>query len=158
MIDESHEPWGEAITLAQENFSKELERIFKKQKWEKATVYFEFWGENSFAGNHEDESHFLTLLDVAPHKKGILHPTEFIKLFGHLRIPEVLHHGKFGVALENKVKAGELEGMTFEGVVCKGKGKGKMLMPSMFKVKNRAWIHKLRTFCGDDEKKFNSLM
>jgi len=48
--------------------------------------------------------------------------------------------------------------MTFEGVVCKGTGRGKMLKPTMFKVKNLEWIYKLREYCDGDEKKFKALM
>jgi len=46
--------------------------------------------------------------------------------------------------------------MTFEGVVCKG-GYVRPGQPLMFKVKNLAWLAKLRGHCGDDDAMFERL-
>ncbi len=157
LIDETSD-FGEAIGLIDAGFAKELDGIFRKERHDKVTAFFEFWGPNSFAGTHADEPHKTTLFDVAPFKRGIIGPAEFLKLFGHLDVPEVLYRGRAGAEFEEMVRSGELEGMTFEGVVCKGKPKGKMLMPTMFKIKNRAWIERLKAFCGGNEKRFKELL
>ena len=46
--------------------------------------------------------------------------------------------------------------MTFEGVVCKSQEliRNKQIR---FKVKNEAWLNKLKNKCGNDEKMFEQL-
>jgi hypothetical protein len=48
--------------------------------------------------------------------------------------------------------------MTFEGVVCKAKNPKNTPMPLMFKVKNKAWIDKLKVYCKGNEQLFNTLL
>ena len=81
---------------------------------------------------------------------------EFIKQFGHLGIPQLLYRGKANPQFEHDVLERRLEGMTFEGVVCKGVRKGRHL--TMFKIKSKDWIEKLKQFCQGDEKLFASLV
>lgn len=61
---------SEAETIVKEQWEKQLSEIFKKNQWERAIVFFEFWGDNSFAGIHQNEPHKLNLIDVNPYKKG----------------------------------------------------------------------------------------
>lgn len=154
LLSEEEKPFGEAISIFRRDWEESLVKIFKEQRYEKVVVFFEFFGPNSFAGNHVEEEHELVLIDVAPYKKGILPPQEFLKLFGHLNVPKVLYQGKAGVEFEEKVKSGQVEGLTFEGVVCKGLRKKQL---RMFKIKNRAWLDRLRDYCKGDEKLFNEL-
>lgn len=74
-------------------------------------------------------------------------------------IPAVLHHGKVGKEMIDKVKSSTLEGMTFEGVVCKAANpnRKKTSHPVMFKIKSNAWLDKLKTFCGEDIKMFERM-
>lgn len=53
---------------------------------------------------------------------------------------------------------GSLEGMTFEGVVCKGNNPKRPKHVISFKIKNQAWIDKLKSTYGDDEAKFLKLV
>jgi hypothetical protein len=115
------------------------------------------WGKNSFAGNHIDEKHYLTLFDVSVHKKGILLPQEFLKLFGNLDIAKLLYYGNANSEFIEKVKNRELNGMTFEGVVCKGRLEYPGL-PLMFKIKSLEWINKLKNFCKDDNNLYEKLL
>lgn len=62
LIDENEPILGEAIPLFQEKYSETLEEIFRKNKFQRATAFFEFYGENSFAGFHEKEPHDILLL------------------------------------------------------------------------------------------------
>lgn len=98
------------------------------------------------------------MIDVNPYKKGILDPRDFVKLFGNLHTPTLLHRGKVNQELIAAVKNGTLPGMTFEGVVCKGSNPKKPNHRIMFKIKSDAWIKKLKEYCGDDEIKFNKLV
>lgn len=133
-----------------------LGRIFTAQRWQKAVAFFEFWGPRSFAGNHEDEPHQCTLIDVACDTKGIREPKEFVRLFTGDDVAPVLHHGAFDREMEEQVRSGMFPGQTFEGVVCKG-GYASPGLPMMFKVKSQAWLDRLRNRCGDDDALFERL-
>lgn len=157
LIDESTERLGEAVNLIKENFEKDVSDIMKKNKLERGIFFFEFYGENSFAGNHIDEDHRVTIIDVDIFKKGIMPPDVLIKHFGHLDSAQVLYHGKANSHLIDSVRQGTLEGMTFEGVICKAKNPKKTMRPIMFKIKNQAWLDKLKNFCGDDAELYRKL-
>jgi hypothetical protein len=158
LIDEKTMPFGRAIPLIREKFEQDLTMVCKEQNWKDALFFFEYWGADSFAGNHNfEEKMDATLIDVNPYKEGILVPTEFIKLFGHLDIPKVCYEGHVTTELFDKVKQSTLKGMTFEGVVCKGANDKATRMPIMFKIKSKAWLDKLREFCKGDEKLFERL-
>jgi hypothetical protein len=129
----------EARDLMLNSYSDDLAAIFRKQRWDRVIAFFEFWGESSFAGNHEEEPHQVTLIDVSVHRKGILEPRTFLKLFDGLSagLPALLHHGNFTADLQGQVEDGTLEGMTYEGIVAKGKCT-RPGRPLMFKRKSRA--------------------
>lgn len=149
---------SEAPDLMREKYGDDIARICRSNRWDKATFYFEFFGPNSFAGWHVEEEHDVVLFDVAVHRKGFLSPKQFLKNFGDLHTAELLHYGNFTLDLQQQVEEGVLEGMTFEGVVCKGqKSTKKGSMPMMFKRKNVAWIQRLRERCGEDTKLFERL-
>lgn len=146
-----------APDLIRETHEDALGRIFTEQRWQKTVVFFEFWGTRSFAGNHEDEPHQVTLLDVAADKKGILAPRDYLKVFeDKVPMASLLYQGTFNRTLEEEVRSGALPGMTFEGIVCKGSHVSPGL-PLMFKVKNQAWLDRLRTLCGDDATLFEKM-
>lgn len=50
---------------------------------------------------------------------------------------------------DNSVKQSTLDGMTFEGVVCKS-GLNNRKQPMNFKVKSDAWINKLKNKYADN--------
>jgi hypothetical protein len=147
----------EAEQLIRDGWAESLIEVFKSNGWERAIVFFEFWGDNSFAGLHHDEPHRVSLIDVNPYKKGILPPKEFLDLFGHLDIAPLLYHGPCDGDFVESVRKGTLEGMPFEGVVCKAKHPKKTPMPVMFKIKSDAWYKKLKELCKGDEKMFEQL-
>lgn len=149
---------GESISLIKE-YENILDKIFRKKlRLDKTTCFFEFLGENSFAGNHFEEQHEVVLLDVFVYKKGIIQANDFVKLFeGHIPTPKLLHHGYVRSDFVDEVKNRTLNGMTFEGVICKGSMKKNMGFPPMFKIKSNDWLDKLKNYCNDDEKLFNRL-
>lgn len=76
-------------------------------------------GTESFAGNHRpDDPKFLTIIDVSPHQKGILDPKEFVKLFGEFG-PKYFGAIPWNQPFIEQVKLGQLDGVSFEGVVGK---------------------------------------
>lgn len=157
LLDATNEILKEAEPLIRQKYEESVSAIFNKLSSPRITCFFEFYGPTSFAGGHADEPHTVTLFDVFLYKKGIIPPQEFIKLFGHLGIPRLLHHGIVDQDLIAQVEEGTLEGMTFEGVVCKGGYDRKKKRPMMFKIKNKKWLEKLRIKCAGDDKKFEML-
>lgn len=158
LIDDKTMPFGRAIPLLKEKFENDLAMVFTEQKMKDAICFFEYYGADSFAGTHDFEKPMnLALIDVAPYNQGILPPTKFIELFGHLDIPKVLYEGHVDTDLFDKIKQSTLPGMTFEGVVCKGANDKKTKMPIMFKIKSKAWMNKLKEYCKGDERLFERL-
>lgn len=156
LLDDTNPMLREAEHLIMEGFSESASRIFRDQRWDNAVCFFEFHGVNSFAGLHEEEPHEVTLIDVS-NSRGILEPRDFLKLFGDLKAAQLLYHGNPNSDFLDSVRKGTLEGMTFEGVVCKGKwvSPGR---PLMFKVKNHAWIEKVKARYAGDEKMIEQLL
>lgn len=139
-------------------FLDELSKVFNDQRYDKVISFFELYGPNSFAGHHPDDvSEFkVTLIDVAPYKKGILPPKEFTKWFSGIDIPPVLYYGKPSDPFVRSVRRSELEGMTYEGVVCKIQHK--IGRPhTMFKIKSVAWLLELKEYCDGNEHLYNML-
>lgn len=157
LLDHSNEHLLKAPELIKSKYEKDLNAVFLKERYQRAIAFFEFWGPNSFAGNHDkSDSHTVTLIDIAVDKKGILEPRDFLHLTEGLDIATFIYRGPFNHEIEAEIKARTLVGMTFEGVVCKGsyESPGR---PMMFKVKSEQWLQKLKNHCKGDEKLFNTL-
>lgn len=153
-----HSPFWPGIELFLAKYGDQLDRIFRLNKWKKAIAFFEYWGDRSFAGSHHpDDEMKVTLFDVAIENRGLLEPSTFLEHFGRLDHPKLLFSGEIDDQFVQQVKSGNLPGMTFEGVVCKGAyiSPGR---PLSFKIKNRAWIEKLREKYGANSKKFKELL
>lgn len=128
--------------MIREKYEEDLSKIFYDNKFGKVLCFFEFWGENSFAGNHEEyEDHNVTLIDVNPYKKGILSPKVFIDLFGKLDVPNVIYYGRVSTSFIKSVRESKVSGVTHEGVVCKGMKKKRLVM---FKIKSKKWIERVK--------------
>jgi hypothetical protein len=157
MLDKSDPDRGEAVQLIVDKYQESLTEIFRKQRWEKVICFFEYYGANSFAGRHvKEEPHTVTLFDVSVHKKGILLPQDFLKLFDKLEVAKLLYYGNANSEFIEKVKNRQLEGMTFEGVVCKGAYETPG-MPLMFKIKSLEWLERLKKYCNGDDSLFKQL-
>ena len=139
-----------ADELIKNKYEEGISKVFEKQRHQQAIAYFEFYGKNSFAGFHYDEPHEVTLIDVNPYKRGITNPDEFIDLYGHLGIPELIYKGNFNKIIEEQIRKKELEGITFEGVVGKIKVENKQQHPKMFKVKTYQWLERLKKLCDEN--------
>lgn len=156
LLDDTNPMLKESIQLITEKYTDDLSRIFVEERWMSAVCFFEFFGPNSFAGNHADEPHDVVLLDVAAEKRGIIEPRDFIKKMKVHTAP-LLYHGNPNDPFVEEVTTGVLEGMTFEGVVCKGSHVSPGL-PLMFKVKNTAWIQKVKDLYAGDDKLIETLV
>ena len=139
-------------------YEDDLSKTFRDARFDRAIVFFEFFGPQSFAGRHTEEEHDVVLFDVNPYKKGILPPADFLKLVGHLHVPPILYRGNVTQEFEESVLASTLEGMSFEGVVCKTKNPKRTPMPVMFKIKSRAWRERLRVYCAGNNELYRKLL
>lgn len=159
MLGEDDPMFGESIGLIRNTYEEGLAKVFNQNKVENAVCFFEFYGLNSFAGHHVAEPHQVTLFDVNLYKKGFQSPGEFLDMYGHLGVPEVLYYGKANTIFVESVRNSTLEGLkeADEGVICKGNPDKRGSLPVMFKIKTRGWLQKLKTFCKDDEKLFDQL-
>ena len=158
LIDATHEMLGEAPAIVIRKYSEALHEIFKRERFERVTCFFEFYGQNSFAGTHQKEEHDVVLFDVDIFKKMMMKPGEFIKMFGQLHIPRMVYHGNANNDFLEAVRNGTIEGITNEGVVCKSNETDKYGHPIMFKVKTEAWLQKLKGYCNGDENLYNKLL
>lgn len=158
MLGEDHPMFGGSIKLIRDTYEEGLAKVFQAEKYQSVVAFFEYYGANSFAGHHIDIERKVTLIDVSPLRKSILEPSEFIDLYGHLGIPNVCYYGKANNEFVQQVRDGILSGMTFEGVICKAKSDTRDIRPIMFKIKNQAWLTKLKEHCKEDLKLFESLV
>lgn len=150
LLDRSHSEFGEVIPLFENTLLDKLNKFFletypkKFHKIEGATVFCEFWGENSFAGLHDkNDKKNLTIIDIAIHKKGIILPRDFIKLLDGFPIPDVVYEGNFNKELILNIREnGKGEGIVAKGINPNAKKEQHSLW--MTKVKTNEWINKLR--------------
>lgn len=131
-----------------------IKDICKQNRWKDITLFYEFAGEKSCFGIHqEDDVHQVYLIDASPYKVGIIPPKDFIDIFSGTNIAKCLYHGICNSEFIESVKNGTLEGISEEGVVCKAKGKGNTI--TMFKIKRQSWYDKLKIHCNGNEEMFN---
>jgi hypothetical protein len=149
LLDESDPFFGQAISIFWETLAEPLEKIAREHRWEKITAFSEYWGENSLAGMHQEGDIMrLSLFDVFVYKKHFVEPLTFLNLFEHLDIPRYLGEVNWTPAFVERVLHGDVEGITFEGVVGKA-GKGHKRITA--KVKTNAWIAAIRELFGESE-------
>ena len=140
MFDKSNPTFGPAIDIFIEKYGEDLEKVFteKYPKIPSFVVFCEWFGENSFAGQHiEGDKMDLVLFEVYPYKK-VLSPWNFIDNFGHLDIPKIIREGKMTEDFYYEIKSNtDLK----EGVICKGDD-------FKFKIKTDLWLEKLKEKFG----------
>jgi len=166
MFDDTHPIFGTAIALFLEKYGDALPKVFQKEKMfqgvKNFVVFAEWFGAKSFSGSHKpwDKNRDIVLIDVNPMKKGILGPKDFLDLFGHLPVAEVVYQGNFGPWLVDAVR--KEEGLDLEskydvraeipeGVVCKG-GRGHELW--MAKIKTERYKAALKEMYEADWEKY----
>ncbi len=139
--------WARACAIFEREYV-DLPLVFKDEyrNIENFTCFFEYWGEESFAGNHNEQGEmFTTLFDVSAYKKGFIQPKEFIKNFEHLGIPQWTQ-GNFNKDLIQTVQNNSFGWSLKEGVVCKGVRKNLIWMS---KIKTQDWLDRLKNKFGD---------
>lgn len=164
MIDINHPIFGEGIEVFLNKYGDELPKVFKNEKTFRGVrnfiVYGEYFGSESFAGSHKpNDPKDLVLFDVNPITKGFLGPKEFLDMFGHLPVAEVVFQGNFGPALQESVRKEtidleskyEIKSIIPEGIICKG-GRGHKLWRC--KVKTERYKEALKVLYEADWEKY----
>lgn len=161
LIDETSEFWGDMVVVFKNTVQKPLEDLFKKDKdfqnVREIIIFGEYFGENSFAGRHEDEPRKIVLFDILVGNKNrkFLKPREFIKKTKDLiETPRVVYEGNMNDQLIADVRADKYN--TFEGVICKGtqhvgNASGGIWM---CKIKTQKYLDSLKNRFGDDWTKY----
>ena len=169
-VDENHSQFGPAVNLffnAKNSYPEVLANLVGKNSGKKEvfngvdeiTFIFEYYGDKSFAGKHEegDEMH-LALIDVFLKKKGYIEPKEYERIFRGTKIemPELIYTGPLNAEIIDKIKNNDWtqnnaefpnvkEGVVFKrSTLLKGQRR-----PSV-KVKTNWWLNKLHATYPED--------
>ena len=117
-FDLNHPGLPDAVSLFRQDFAEVLEEIFLNHPNYTATeitVFTEYFGPNSFAGEHQaDDPKQLVLFDVETNE-GIVPPEQFLNDFSELSIARVVYRGKLTGKFATQVREGEFK--VLEGVV-----------------------------------------
>ncbi len=156
LLTEQQKTLYPSIEVIKEKYEEAIDTAFRRMRAQSGICFFEYFGPNSFAGNHSDpvEKMDAVLFDVNPYKKGILPPEQFLKFSEGMETPKILFEGKLNQEIITSIREHTLEGITLEGVVAKAKG---IRHNGMTKIKTRKWLDKLKEFCNNDPVLFNRL-
>lgn len=103
------------------------------------TVFTEFYGVNSFAGNHDaNDEHKLILIDVMINGK-LIPPELFTQSYSQFGIAQVVYTGKYSGQFAEDVRKGKYS--VNEGVVVKGVVDNEVFMT---KIKTNDYLRRLR--------------
>lgn len=169
IVDENNPQFGGAVLYFKNNYENILNEIIKENLGKKKAFngvdeihfYFEYYGENSFAGFHDPNDELkLALIDVFLKKKGYLEPKTFYKLFENkgIILPEVIYRGKLTNEFINSINNNDWTNPSCqypsvkEGVVCKRSTLMKGQRLPMVKVKTNWWLNKLKEKYPDNWK------
>lgn len=154
---------GDSIKIFKETYAEPLERIFRDNKIFRdalnITIFGEYFGANSFAGQHIDtDLKQVVIFDVNIHKKGFLPPRDFLKIFGHVKIPPVIYEGKFNESFIQDVKNNKF--FIHEGVVAKGVFPNRKPPHNLWmaKCKTRDWMEKLKKLSIESPLKYGNML
>ncbi len=168
-VDENSEQFGDTVKFFNNSGYKEiLEKIIKEHSGKKdvftgideITFFFEWYGDNSFAGKHQEGDEMrLALIDVFLKKKGYMEPREYYNLFENsgIEIPELIYAGPLISDIVEKIQNNDWtqpdaefpdvkEGVVFKrSTLMKGQRR-----PSV-KVKTKWWLEKLHSLYSEEE-------
>lgn len=170
LVDESDEQFGETVKFFKNsNIPTELIRLVKDNSGknglfngvQEITFFFEWYGEHSFAGFHQegDDMH-LTLIDVDIKKKGYIEPKPFYEIFGNnefIEIPELIYRGKLTESFVDSIKNNDWTEpdcqypTVKEGVVCRRSTIMKGQRMPKVKFKTKWWMAELHKKYTEDE-------
>lgn len=161
-VDENDNQFGLAVRYFKERYEEHLKQIIANNSGKKGLFngaqeimfFFEWYGENSFAGFHMDGDELnLYLIDVFIAKKGYIEPKDFYDIFCQDNViltPELIYRGKLTKNFIEAIKNNDwtIEGCEFptvkEGVVCRRSSLIKGQRMPKCKFKTLWWLNKLK--------------
>jgi len=147
LLDHQNPQLLEAPTLFDAQLAEPLARLARALGFQQLVVFYEFWGAQSVAGVHvAADPKFLTVFDAAWDKRGIMPPSDFRRAFEDM-VPTAKYLGttNWTRGYVERVRRGEIAGVTFEGVVAKFGDRQGIIRA---KAKTQAWIDKIRAIHG----------
>jgi len=138
LFDHTDAEFAPAMPLFYKVYGEAFLKVATDARWEGATAFLELWQPDSLGGVWVPEQPFtLTLFDVAPYKACQMGPKEFLKTFKDVPTAGFLGQVNWTRGFVEQVRAGQVEGVTFEGVVAKAGEKHKLVMA---KAKQQKWV------------------
>lgn len=168
-VDEHSEQFGDTVSYFMNKGYEDILTIKVAQNSSKnevfnnvdeITFFFEWYGENSFAGKHQEGDEMrLALIDVFIKKKGYMEPKEYERIFRNtsIEMPELIYTGPLNAEIISKVQNNDYtkEGCDFptvkEGVVFKRSTLLKGQRRPSVKVKTKWWLEKLHSLYTEEE-------
>lgn len=169
LVDETSDQFGNTVKwFKNSNYEEILNRIVRTHRGkhdifngiDEITFFFEWYGEHSFAGRHQDGDEMrLALTDVFLKKKGYMEPKDYYNLFNGsgVELPDLIYTGPFDSEIIEKVQNNDWtsENPEFptvkEGVVFKRSTMMKGQRRPSVKVKTKWWINKLHSMYSEEE-------
>lgn len=168
-VDENSEQFGDVVKWFKnsnypEIISKRVKEFSGKRGIlngvEEITFFFEWYGENSFAGKHVegDEMH-LAIIDVFLKKRGYMEPRYYEEMFRPttIEMPNLVYDGPLNAEIIEKVRNNDWtqedcwDKTIKEGVVFKRSTMMKGQRRPSVKVKTKWWINKLHSMYSEEE-------
>lgn len=168
-VDETSDQFGDTVRwIKNSNYEEILNRIVRNNRGKKGifngideiTFFFEWYGENSFAGRHQegDEMH-LALIDVFLKKKGYMEPKDYYELFNGsgVELPELIYTGPLTAEIISDIQNNDWTKpdakypTVKEGVVFKRSTMMKGQRRPSVKVKTKWWLDKLHSMYSEEE-------
>ena len=109
LLDDSHPILAAEVPPTFAKIADRYARLCEEYRWQTCVLFFEFWGEQSFAGKHvAGDPKRMTLIDAAPNKKGILPPQDFLGTFSPagVEIAKFIGHLEWTRGLIERVRKG----------------------------------------------------
>lgn len=159
LIDESTPFWGDMVRVFKQTLQSDLEEFFKKSKdyrdFREIIIYGEYFGENSFAGNHDTaDNRKIVVFDVlCGHKdRKFVLPQQFMKDFVFIETPELIYRGNLNDSFIQSIRESDLQ----EGVICKGVERSGAYRGGvwMCKIKTQKYWEKLQLRFGEKSKEY----
>ena len=168
-VDENHEQFGGAVRYFKEHYGQVLKDIVKANSGKKelfngvdeVMFFFEWYGERSFAGFHQEGDELrLALIDIFLKKKGYIEPKPFYDIFcgrDDILVPELIYKGKLTQEFIDSINNNDWteEGCQYpqvkEGVVIRRSTLMKGQRMPKVKTKTRWWMTELHKRYTEEE-------
>lgn len=159
LIDETTPYWGQIVTVFNNTLKTPLDDFFRKSKdyrdYREIICFGEFFGADSFAGQHGDKEKKIVIFDVLlGHKqRKLVLPQQFIKDFSFIETPEVVYRGILNDSFIESIRNSETLN---EGVICKGVERSGAAFGGVWtcKIKTRKYFDRLRGEFPEDYNKY----